>query len=646
MQDGYYLSTYLNPVGLHSLFDMIFRHDGNVSLWHKSGSQVRLERVWELERISGEKQHRTPFRTEADLRDFLASLLGDCGLSLDDVVEVWGTPGIATTNDYHLVEEHPDLAYHALTHLYSSVLLDSALFFEGTIIGLAMDRGPDRVLDGRVKPSWFAGCVVERGDVQFFPIESPGPLYGTAKDRLGMREGTLMALATSTKASGLSDRQRVIGEFDFSGVRSMKDMPAALDLIIESVQSTLAPDPRFTEQESLISAVMKEVQAISMTIVERNLDRVLDEFGIDARRSHLALSGGFALNCPTNSHLMRKYEFAGLLAPPHVSDGGQSIGIALGAFHKKFAGRFDFRFPGAYLGRSDDDLDAALTEIAGFVDTVDDLDLDTAVDDLLRHPVVWFDGRSEIGPRALGNRSLLGDPTSAETKDRLNAIKQREWWRPVAPVVLEEFAADWFEDCRRSPYMLETFTVRGDVVDRVPAVAHLDHSSRVQTLHAEQNPRLHELITAFRRRTGVPMVCNTSLNDKGEPIVDTLAEALNFCLRKHIPVAHLNGRRVTFTRADEFPETGPRPRRLEPFQPMNPSQRAEVRTTLNPHGVPDLHLYIALHNPTTISAHDLRTAEGAAAVRDGMEEMMRTNPDLRRAAETKLFELRSADRAM
>lgn len=636
MRDGFYLSTYLNPVGLHSLFDMVFRHDGNVSLWHKSGSRVRLEHVWELERISGEKQHRTPFRTLDDLRVFLASLLAAHGLSFDDVVEVWGTPGIATTDDYHLVTEHPDLAYHALSHLYSAVLMDSDLFFGGTIVGLAMDRGPDRVLDGRVKDRWFAGCVVERGDVSFFPVESPGPLYGIAKDRLGMREGTLMALATSTKATGFADRQRIVDEFDFSGPRSMKDMPVALDIIVDSVRGTLSPDPRFTERESLVSAVMKEVQAISVMIVERNLDRVLDEFGIDPRRSHLALSGGFALNCPTNSHLMREYGFAGLLAPPHVSDGGQSVGIALGAFHKKLAGRFDFHFPSAYLGRADDDLDAALDVFGGFIGTVDALDLDTAVDDLIRHPVVWFDGRSEIGPRALGNRSLLADPTSAEAKDRLNEIKQREWWRPVAPVVLEEFAGDWFEDCARSPYMLETFTVRGDVVDRVPAIAHLDRSSRVQTLRVDQQPRLHALITAFHARTGVPILCNTSLNDKGEPIVDTLAEAVNFCLRKRIPVAYLNGLRVTFTRADEFPETGPRARTREPFLPMTAAQRDEVRAALNPHGVPDLHLYIALHNPASIVLHDVRTPEGAAAMRADVERMMLANPELRRAAEERL----------
>jgi carbamoyltransferase len=194
---------------------------------------------------------------------------------------------------------------------------------------------------------------------------------------------------------------------------------------------------------------MKEVQAISVMMMERNVERALDRFDLDPAQVHLAMSGGYALNCPTNSHLVEKYGFRGLLAPPFVSDGGQSVGIALWAFHRRL-GRFDFRFPGAYLGRADDDLDTVLHEHAAFVFDVSEIDHDIAVADLRSGPVVWFHGRSESGPRALGNRSLLADPRSLAAKDALNEIKSREWWRPVAPVVLEDQLAEWFERSRPS----------------------------------------------------------------------------------------------------------------------------------------------------------------------------------------------------
>ena len=159
-------------------------------------------------------------------------------------------------------------------------------------------------------------------------------------------------------------------------------------------------------------------------------------------------------------------------------------------------------------------------------------------------PVAWADGRAEVGPRALGHRSLLADPRRSATKDRLNEVKQRQWWRPVAPIVLEDQVGEWFDGGRRSPSMLETFAVRAERRDQVPAIAHLDGTARVQTLAPSDDEALYRAIQAFSATTGVPMLCNTSLNDKGEPIVATASQALNFCLRKGIGVAYLGGRRV------------------------------------------------------------------------------------------------------
>ena len=210
MKDGFYLSTYLNPAGIHRIAYARLRHDNNISLWEKSGACVRLVRHWELERLSGQKMHRTPFLSLADEKGFIDRLLAPLDLKCGDMAEIWGTPDLATSDDYHLARELPDIAFHSVSHLYSAALMDSDVFFDGTIVGLAVDRGPDRVLDRRLKDRWFAGGVVKSGSVSIFPAESPGALYCEARDRFGKREGTLMALATATTAAGRSERDQIL----------------------------------------------------------------------------------------------------------------------------------------------------------------------------------------------------------------------------------------------------------------------------------------------------------------------------------------------------------------------------------------------------------------------------------------------------
>jgi carbamoyltransferase len=138
----------------------------------------------------------------------------------------------------------------------------------------------------------------------------------------------------------------------------------------------------------------------------------------------------------------------------------------------------------------------------------------------------WFQGRMEFGPRALGARSILASPVSPGMQARLNDIKDREDFRPVAPVVLEEKAKEWFRNARRSPYMLFVFDVMPAAADAIPAVRHVDGTARIQTVSREQSPLYYDLISAFERRTGVPVLVNTSFNTRGEPIVCTPRQAL------------------------------------------------------------------------------------------------------------------------
>lgn len=602
MRDGYYVSTYLTPPGAAYLLDLRERHDNNVSLWLKSGRDVRVVAYWPLERYSGWRRHGAAMADDAAAFELIASLLASIDVDIADVEEFWGTPGVGGGRYVDVAAGYAtvDLPLHSLAHVFSCALLDTEIAWSEPVLAMAVDGGPDSVLASREYESSFAGAYVESGSFTWFPVESPARLFTAARHRYGLREGTLMALATAANCdANLAElRDEALRELSFAGpaAKLLVESERFVGRLHEAAAEAFAsgrcePDERFRADEQLMSSVMKEIQAISQSVMERNVDSARERFGFDPAATTLALAGGFALNCPTNSALMERYRFKRMLAPPCVDDSGQSLGIALATFYQRCGTGFAFRFPGAYLGHRDDDVAGALAEFEKFVADATPATAQQVVDDLRAGPIAWVDGCAELGPRALGHRSILADPTKVESKHELNRLKQREWWRPVAPIVREHDSADWFEEARPSPYMLETFLIRSDKEQRVPAIAHLDRSARVQTLAEEHNPFLYEVVSAFADATGVPILCNTSLNDKGEPIIDDLRQAINFCLRKAIPVAYLNRHRVVFRNAHLYEADGPRPRNSAPFE-QTEERVTKLARQLNPVGLDELYLYI------------------------------------------------------
>ncbi|TQM85428.1 putative NodU family carbamoyl transferase [Saccharothrix saharensis] len=564
----YVLSCYLTPPGEHAVLRP--RHDQNISLWRRTATAVELVRLWEVERFSGQKHHYWPLYTPERARAVLTELLASEGLTLADIRTTWGTPGLPGAQDVPLPPGTGDYAVHSLAHLFSGLLMDSDVFAEGTIVAMAVDAAPDFVLEQDTKPYWYAGAVSQRGRITYAPVESPAPLYSAAEQLFGKEPGTLMALASASTNAIEFDVDRVTS-LDLRGgrVHPVSEAVPLVESIVAAARDQLArqePDPDFTEEENLQSAVMKVVQRACELIAERNVRRLLDLTGVDASTAYLSMSGGYALNCPTNTALLDRFGFRGLLAPPCANDSGQSYGLGLLGFHA--TGAFDtarHRLGTAYHGAEVTDLDEALAEFAPWVEDVSDFSPDRFVLDVAKAPLAWVDGAAEIGPRALCHRSLLGDPRSAKTKQLLNEHKQRQWWRPVAPVVLAEHAGEWFASDRPSPFMLEAVAVRPEVRDRVPAILHLDGSARHQTVTAADNPLLHRALRAFHDATGVPVLCNTSLNDRGEPIVDTAAEALTFCLRKGIAVAYVLGKRIALRVDAAAASLPPRTRRERLF---------------------------------------------------------------------------------
>jgi carbamoyltransferase len=265
---------------------------------------------------------------------------------------------------------------------------------------------------------------------------------------------------------------------------------------------------------------------------------VLEEVAIDIASwlrevtgsRNLAMAGGVALNCVMNSRIRDAGLFDSIFVQPAAGDAGTALGAALwiDRTQRGERGTHHFAMEHVYYGPGFADADIEATLRRAKVDYARPQHYPSAVAaELASDRVVgWFQGRMEFGPRALGSRSILASPLHAQMQNRLNEIKDREDFRPVAPAVLEESAPDWFSGCEKSPFMLFVYDVREHQRERIPAACHSDGTARVQTVARSNNPLYYDTIEAFGRRTGVPLVINTSFNTRGKPIVCTPRDAL------------------------------------------------------------------------------------------------------------------------
>jgi carbamoyltransferase len=317
-------------------------------------------------------------------------------------------------------------------------------------------------------------------------------------------------------------------------------------------------DP-LTQREMDLAA---SIQAVTDEVVLRLTRAIAAETGA----KNLCLAGGVALNCVANGKVVRDGKFDEIWVQPAAGDAGGALGAALAAYHLYLK---QPRLPlntldamqGCYLGPgfAQDEIERRLTECGAVFEVMPEGQLiDETVAALTEEKAVgWYQGRMEFGPRALGNRSILGDPRSRTMQKTLNLrVKYRESFRPFAPSVLREDVAEWFDHDGDSPYML----VVADVAEKrrralseedaalagtdkvnaarseIPAVTHVDYSARLQTVHRETNPRYHALLSAFKERTGCPVLVNTSFNVRGEPIACTPEDAFKCLMGTEIEV--------------------------------------------------------------------------------------------------------------
>ncbi|MGN6715267.1 carbamoyltransferase C-terminal domain-containing protein [Anaerocolumna jejuensis] len=574
IKDGFYLSVYSCVNKYLCSTKKSLRHDHNMSLWKKVSNNLELIHHWELERITGFKHHEISFYDKESSIEFINMLLSEHNLCIDNIVYIFGTPELANSSNYYIKEPGSHHTYHALSHLFTSLMIDTDIFYSEDILALSLDGGSDCLIDNDDYANRYdyLGAYSTKGKIKYFPIHSPGPYWYNLKYITGLEEGTLMALATATKCRTL---ERVYDDDEVKDIyRIFKDSNAKLiNKIYQHITSYTMNDlgvkfdcydDRFTEEENKISMVAKLVQEISLKQVQKVIDKAIEEFGIDPTKVNLALSGGYALNCPTNTFLMRKYNFKKQLMAPCVNDGGQAIGMGMYYFYNNCE-KINFKLSHPYYGDSDYDMSVLNKEpYKNHIQSIEN-SLEHFTDDILENPIVWFDGCAEIGPRALGHRSILANPTEVRSKDLLNLFKKRQWWRPVAPLILYDELDNWFEEVFESPYMLNNFVLRDEKKDIVPAIIHLDQTARVQTIRADLNSKLYLCMKQYFTSTGIPIICNTSLNDRGEPIINTIEEALNFSLRKGINVIYINGIRIMLKDHSKFLINVPTIRKHECF---------------------------------------------------------------------------------
>jgi carbamoyltransferase len=337
--------------------------------------------------------------------------------------------------------------------------------------------------------------------------------------------------------------------FDYAtGLRMTNDRFSALFR-----RGPRAPESPLTQDEMDIAA---SIQVVTEDIVLGLAQTIHAETGL----KNLCLAGGVALNCVANGRLLREGPFEKLWIQPAAGDAGGALGCALATWHEYLDQPRDCNerdaMQGAYLGPAFTDAEAqeSLASVGAVYTTLQASELYPSVAELLSkgHVVGWFQGRMEFGPRALGARSIIGDPRNIEMQSVMNLkIKYRESFRPFAPAVLAERIADYFEQAEDSPYMLLVANVREMLrkqvsveddqlfgIDKLnvlrselPAITHIDYSARIQSVHKETNPQFHALLSAFDQLTGCGVLVNTSFNVRGEPIVCTPLDAYRCFMR-------------------------------------------------------------------------------------------------------------------
>jgi carbamoyltransferase len=360
-----------------------------------------------------------------------------------------------------------------------------------------------------------------------FPCIGVSVFYNDVCESLGVgnplfKAGSLMGLSSYGQPNRTIIQKNNIIEKCFVSNPSMDFTDDTLNFIWNKLSNGMSKRNHLIVDKATINTAANYQYLFEEAIISFLKSTYIE--GIDC----LTLSGGSLLNCNINSRIIKEYKHIHLF--PGAGDDGISVGAALTVLH------FIYNQPREKYSNKD------LMYLGSENKNPEVIDYEKIVDQIIDGKIVaWSNGRSEYGPRALGNRSILADPRNYHNREILNfCVKEREWFRPFAPSVLEENSKEWFDFNYSSPFMLFTAQVKNP--KEIPAVTHVDNSSRMQTVNKNDNDHYYMLIKCFYEKTNIPMLLNTSFNDKVSPIVEFEEDALDIFYKTNLDVLVLNGK--------------------------------------------------------------------------------------------------------
>lgn len=462
---------------------------------------------------------------------------------------------------------------HHRSHAHSAFQVSG---FDRAIV-MVIDAGGN-LLDESASETWWKhereqhsyfvgdGKDIELLDRDFErPLEAgAGEIYRAFTHYLGFgsytNSGKTMALAAYGDPSRFDHAK--IFDFDDGAITSrVRNIPHEPDEMISRYAEREGLDfgsPREPGEE--ITQLHRDIARFLQDELERILVRKVNYLQNETGLDNLVFAGGVALNCVANAELLENTGISGFFVQPAAGDQGQCLGNALYAYHELYDRDDSFEMSHVYFGKRYDS-DRSVSELINSNGLVAVEQRRSDVHELAAEKlasgnvVALFRGRSEYGPRALGNRSILADPRDESVLEKLNGIKSRSDFRPYAPSVLRERVSDWFvedwfdEDStveeRLSDFMIITGTVREEKRAEVPGITHVDGTARLQVVSETVNESYHDLISRFEEKTGVPMVLNTSFNRGGEPIVETPRDAVDCFVNTDIDYLILEDRMLT-----------------------------------------------------------------------------------------------------
>jgi len=316
----------------------------------------------------------------------------------------------------------------------------------------------------------------------------------------------------------------------------------SLGIIYSKNMVKLLGKPR--EEDGEISQTHKDIAASIQSTYEKAYFNLLNYNNGHYTTKNISLAGGCIQNSLANGKIYKNTDYKNVYIPPASYDAGTAIGAAYWVWNIILGNKRDFIMDNPYLGPefSNKEIETLLIDKKVMYEKLNEIELyKKTANEISNGKIVgWFQGRTEWGPRALGNRSILADPRNKDMKDILNArIKKRESFRPFAPSILEEYTGEWFEHSHPVPFMEKVYLVKPDKRHLIPAIVHEDGTGRLQTVSENLNKRYYNLIKEFYKLTNIPILLNTSFNEN-EPIVNTLKEALDCFLRTKMDVLVLN----------------------------------------------------------------------------------------------------------